>query len=500
MFVPVSPRSLLVFLLAFSLSVAIRAPMLDRPLSGHHEFCTAFSLILLENWYTDGIAQHHGAPVITFSSDADRGAPWMGSDHAERDGRYYYLSHPALGLYLPYLWFQVLGQPPTVIGLQAFNLLFHLLTAIGLFLLIRAVVGDRSERAPLFAAVLYLFMPAPLWFHGNVFMSDIFVVAIWVWHVVAAQRVFADADPGLRWRSLFGLSLALAVFAGWLGVLAAAVDLLLIGRRWKRGGQARSGRLALIVVGSTLIPLMITAWTYAGVVGAEGLLGYLKGRLMHRSSTTGIGDEGMLLHVKRLLMNYRTGFLPVLLLVLAAIPGLLRAQRSGMLRVPPAMWVFIALTTGPVLLEHILLLEYADHDFAALKGGLFLCGSAALLLDHVGKLPWAKRFLGMVLLVLCGFGAWYFHRINGEAGTTVHRDQGTYIAEHLQADERFFWSGPAPDPQLVWYAKRTPWSVRNESEARSILAARGERSGVLFRPATDGSGLEMVRVLPALPE
>jgi hypothetical protein len=84
--------------------------------------------------------------------------------------------------------------------------------------------------------------------------------------------------------------------------------------------------------------------------------------------------------------------------------------------------------------------------------------------------------------------------------STVHRDQGTYIAEHLQADERFFWSGPAPEPQLVWYAKRTPWSVRNESEARSILAARGERSGVLFRPATDGRGLEMVRVLPALPE
>lgn len=492
MFVPVSRRSLLVLLLAFSISVAVRAPLLDRPLSGHHEFCTAFSLILLENWHTDGIARHHGAPVITFSSDADRGAPWMGSDHAERDGRYYYLSHPALGLYLPYLWFHVLGQPPTVVGLQAFNLLFHLFTAIGLFLLMRAVVGDRSERAPLFAALLYLFMPAPLWFHGNVFMSDIFVVAIWVWHVVAAQRVFADDDPGPRWRSLFGLSLALAIFTGWLGVLAAAVDLLLIGRRWKRGEQARSGRLALIVMVSTLIPLMITAWTYAGVVGAEGLLGYLKGRLIHRSSTTGIGDEGVLFHVKRLLMNYRTGFLPVLLLVFAAIPGLLRAQRSGMLRVPPAMWVFMALTTGPVLLEHILLLEYADHDFAALKGGLFLCGSAALLLDHVGKLPWARRFPGMVLLVLCGFGAWYFHRINGDAGTTDHRDQGLAVAARIAPEQVFFWQGPAPEPQTVWYARRTPWVVQDRAEAMEVLQRTGQAQGIIFRPSPDGPTMEVV--------
>jgi hypothetical protein len=494
MFVPVSRRSLLVLLLAFSISVAVRAPLLDRPLSGHHEFCTAFSLILLENWHTDGIAQHHGAPVITFSNAADRGAPWMGSDHAERDGRYYYLSHPALGLYLPYLWFQVLGQPPTVLGLQAFNLLFHLLTAIGLFLLIRAVVGDRSERAPLFAALLYLFMPAPLWFHGNVFMSDIFVVAIWVWHVVAAQRVFADDDPGPRWRSLFGLTLALAVFAGWLGVLAAAVDLLLIGRRWKRGEQARSGRLALIVMVSTLIPLMITAWTYAGVVGAEGLVGYLKGRLIHRSSTTGIGDEGVLLHVKRLLMNYRTGFLPVLLLLLAAIPGLLRAQRSGMLRVPPAIWLFIALTSGPVLLEHILLLEYADHDFAALKGGLFLCGSAALLLDHVGKLPWARRFPGMVLLVLCGFGAWYFHRINGDAGTTDHRDQGLAVAARIAPEQVFFWQGPAPEPQTVWYARRTPWVVQDRAESMEVLQRTGRAQGIIVRPSPNGPTMEVVEV------
>lgn len=493
MFVPVSRRALLLVLLAFGASLLLRAPLLDRPLSGHHEFCTAFTLILLDNWHTDGMAAHHAAPVITFAHDGDRGAPWMGSEHAERDGRYYYLSHPPLALYLPHGWFQLLGQPPTVLGLQAFNLLFHLLTAIALFLIVRSVVG--GERAPLFAAVLYLFMPAPLWFHGNVFMSDIFVAAIWVWHVVAAQRVFTDQAGSARWWWLFALSLALTVYAGWLGVLAAVVDLLLIAYRWRRDRLAKWHRPALLTIAATLIPLLFTAWTYVGVVGADGLLDYLQGRLIHRSTTTGIGEEGVLLHLKRLVMNYRTGFLPVLLLLFAAIPGLLRAQRSRTLRITPSLGVFLLLTAGPVLLEHVLLLEYADHDFAALKGGFLLCGLAALLLDHIGQQPWARRFPAMLLLVLCVFGGWYFHRINGDAGSTEQRDQGMAIAAGITPEEVFFWEGPSPGPQLVWYARRTPWNVASMEEARAVLQRTGHLRGVLFRPNAMGTGADPSEVL-----
>ena len=55
-------RSLLIILGAFLVSVAVRVPQLDRPLSAHHEYCTAFTLIALTNWYEDGFATHHGVP------------------------------------------------------------------------------------------------------------------------------------------------------------------------------------------------------------------------------------------------------------------------------------------------------------------------------------------------------------------------------------------------------------------------------------------------------
>lgn len=55
-------REALVLLVAFALSVAVRIPLLDRPLSAHHEYCTAFTPIALTNWYEDGFASHHGVP------------------------------------------------------------------------------------------------------------------------------------------------------------------------------------------------------------------------------------------------------------------------------------------------------------------------------------------------------------------------------------------------------------------------------------------------------
>ena len=79
MFVPVSRSTLFLLFLAFGVSVLLRAPMLNRPLSGHHEFCTAFSLIILENWQRDGLLTHSGAPPLTSNAPGDRGATWMGA-------------------------------------------------------------------------------------------------------------------------------------------------------------------------------------------------------------------------------------------------------------------------------------------------------------------------------------------------------------------------------------------------------------------------------------
>jgi hypothetical protein len=486
-------RPLIVLLLAFGASIALRWPLLDRPLSGHHEFCTAFSLIILENWHTDGLCAHAGAPVLTFSAPADRHSPWMGNEAAFANGRYHYLSHPPLGLYLPYWAFKLVGLSPSPLGLQSFNLLLHALLVLAVWRLVLLVAG---ERPALHAALLTIFLPAPLWFLGNAYMSDIMVVVPWAWHVVAAQAIFtAPAHrPARLWP--FTLSLLLTVYTGWLGVLAAAVDLLLLLRSERMRGQRL--RIAVNIAFAVALPLVLTALSYASVVGWQGLLDYLIGRLLHRSSLGPAASGWPVLW--QVLENFRTGFLPVLVVLLAALPFALRALWGGTLRLSPKVQVLLLLAGLPVLLEHALLLDYAAHDFVALKATPLLVSMVALLLEGATPQRWAAHLPGMVVVVLCMLGAADFRHLNVPGVSTVHRDQGTYIAQHLHADERFFWCGPAPEPQLVWYAQRTPWSVRNVEEARAVLALRGEARGVLFRPTTDGRGLELERVLPALPE
>lgn len=485
-------RPLLALLLAFAASVALRWPLLDRPLSGHHEYCTAFTLIILENWNRDGLAAHAGAPPLTFNAPGDREAPWMGAEMALHNGRYYYLSHPPLGLYLPYLAFRLFGQAPAPLGLQCFNLLLHALLVLAVWRLVGAVAGARPA---LHAALLTLFMPAPLWFLGNAYMSDIMVVVPWAWHVVAARTLFTapTGRPVRLWP--FTLSLLVTVYTGWLGGLAAAVDLLLLLRSERL--RAQRLRIAAIIAFAVALPLVFTALSYASVVGWQGLQDYLRGRLLHRSSLGPAASGWQALW--QVVENFRIGFLPVVLVLLGALPFALRAWWRGSLNVPPSVRMLLLLTGLPVLLEHALLLDYAAHDFVALKAAPLLAAVVALLLEAAARQPWDVRFPSLVTVVLCALGAAHFWRLNASGGSTLHRDQGTFIAQHLRPEERFFWSGPAPEPQLVWYAQRTPWSVGSEEGARSILSARGEHSGVLFRPAPDGGGLELVRLSPTLP-
>jgi hypothetical protein len=485
-------RPLLVLLLAFGASVLLRWPLLDRPLSGHHEYCTAFTLIILQNWHNDGLAVHAGAPPLTFNAPGDREAPWMGAEMALHNGRYYYLSHPPLGLYLPHFAFALFGAAPSPLGLQAFNLILHALLVLAVWRLLRAASG---QRAALHAALLTIFLPAPLWFLGNAYMSDIMVVVPWAWHLVAAQALFSASPQRSSRLWPFTLSLLITVYTGWLGVLAAAVDLLLLFRT--EALRAQRVRIIGALAFAVALPLVLTMLSYASVIGGQGVLDYLLGRLQHRSSL-GPAASGWQA-IGQVLENFRIGFLPVLPVLLVALPLLVRAGLRGSLHLGQNVRVLLVLTGLPVLLEHVLLLDYAAHDFVLLKAVPLMAGGVALLLEEVGRVSWTKRFSSVMVMFVCMMGAAYFWRLNASGGSTRYREAGTFIAQHIRPEERFFWNGPPPEPQLVWYAQRTPWSVNSEAEARSILAARGEHSGVLFRPATDGSGLELVRVSPALP-
>src|SRR5436190_14555087 len=81
----------------FLLSVVVRIPTLDRPLSKHHEFCTAVSLRVLQIWDEAGIKTYHFNPVMTYPNAADKFINNFASASGkmmDAGGNFYYVSHP----------------------------------------------------------------------------------------------------------------------------------------------------------------------------------------------------------------------------------------------------------------------------------------------------------------------------------------------------------------------------------------------------------------------
>ena len=488
-----SKRALLIVITAFLLSVAVRWPQLNRPLSAHHEFCTAFTLIALTNWYEDGFFTHHGVPSGGFVREGAVLMPPERSTQNERAISLYYFSHPPLAYDLPYLVFSAFGVAPNVIGLQAFNLLFHLITTIALFFAVRQVSGTGSNTtAPLFAALLYLFMPASLWFHGNVYMSDMFVQNFWVLHVVVSMRLFRvkGAFPR-RLLALFGATLFLTVYTSWLGVFAAITSIMLAWWQWRKDRASKWVGVVLVSICAVALALGLTAWRYLQVIDAQALLAHFADRFAVRG-TFALPDGPWPL-LRELIINYRMGFLPVIVLLVILIFVRYRG-RAALLKDAPGLPLFIALTGLPVLFDHAFLLQYAEHDFAALKAGLFLCGIAG-----VGLASLPNRWGTGALVATCTAGVLYFYRINPLPGTDDGRyrqemELGRAIAKEARPDEAVFAIGLSTEPQVGWYAHRNVLGVTSKEQAQEFLRDHGLARGVVFRMIGDTRSVE--RIVP----
>lgn len=478
-------RHLLWILLAFAVSVGVRAPLIDRPLSAHHEYCTALVLIVLHNWQVDGFMHHHGAPAITFTGPADLIPPGYTDAPALHDGVLYYLSHPPLAYDLPHLLFTFIGSAPNALGLQLFNLFFHLLTAIAIYLIVRELIADGSaSNAPLFAAVLYLFMPAPLWFHSNVYMCDMFVQNAWVWHILVVLRMYRTPRLGWRWPLLVGFTLFITTCISWPGVWAGMVLFGIALFRWWRERERQEVRVMLTTVLGVGLALGYTTWRWLQVVDADALIAYFTGRYAERGTDLGGGTWSLL---KELLTGYRIGYLPVILIALAVVAFRWRSVKGASMKWP----LFTALAVGPVLLDHLLLLKYAGHDFAALKGGVLLCVLAAVGLAIL-RTKWG---LGG-LVAVCVAGVLYFYRTNLPYGVSfpAQMEAGLRIGQAAAQDQMVFTQGFTPEPQVQWYAKRTLFRVDSLPQVKQILQKAGIERGLVV---TNTNGVEAMELIQA---
>lgn len=483
-------KSIILLLGIFAISVLIRLPNLDRPLSKHHEFCTAVALQVISIWDEGGIANYHYAPSLTYPGEVNKGINnWASPTGNLRDdsGKYYYISHPPLAYFIPYLLFEMTGSAPSAFGLQIINLIAHFFSAFGVFLIARLFMS--RPVVPILAFVLYVFTPSSLWFQSNVYMSDMLVMPFFIFAVYFLLRYRRSSSKAHL--VCFLLMLAIAIYTSWLGAFLAFVVFLFGLRK-----ADRDLRLSLLTAITTLIVLLGILLHYAAIAGWENLVDTLGHRLSQRGALGG-NDPGFLAWIKMvglLFYNHATGYTVLILLLLF---GFLKFRKDLQSDV---RWKEIIRFAGlPVLLLNIALLNYAGHDFVALYSGMFIVLAIGLGLEraHLD----AKPIIGVItMIVVLQVTTYYVINRTGEYSQNGERyDQYKVLAEgirsHAGKDQLIFLKDLYPEPQTIVYLGQNVQTVKDLKEAREIAAERNSRNSVYLYLSKDHQLLERV-VIP----
>lgn len=473
-----------IILILFFISVVIRIPHLDRPLSKHHEFNAAMILIPMEVWDQTPSSEHHYAPIMNFPNAGDKGLNNMTLEELQKNGNFYYLSFPSATYLLPYLSFKLIGVSASPLALQVFNMLVHLLCALLLYRIVRFLTmknsGDisetnQSDQLPaIVAAAVFLFSPTPLWFFGNGYTHHTLVILFILWTVLISLRIL-HGNTHVRkwdWAQLF-LALTLAVLTAWSAYLLAFILFCIALRRWFQTKEINA--FLVIPILAVALGSSLTYWQFSSVVGSDVFLTYLKDRFLVRSgSESGVGTS--ILHLFAALGKwYAIGFLPILIFILYQILRLktLRFHFSEKER------TFLIVIITLCFSHHFLLGEFtAAHNYSVLLDGVLISGLSGLLLSRMidAKLKTWLLYSLLGLVFLASITQYYYINRIGDYGQNGDRYDfmqtiGETMRENSTEDEVLFVMNlnDKPAPQVMYYAKRNFHHVKSLNEADSLM-------------------------------
>lgn len=468
----------------FTVSVLLRIPTINRPLSKHHEFVTAISLRVLTAWQQESAIEHNFNPTMNFAGSANK---WI-DNHAtslhkvhDNEGNFYYISHPPLAYILPYAIFEVFGIEASVLSLQLFHLAIHLLSGLLIFQLMREFSSDK--RLWLFAFAIYIFLPATLWFQSNTYMSDMLVHFFFVTAVLILVRIWKYSRSFSNLILLGVVSFCMA-YTSWLAVFFAATvgGLSLIYRR-KLGGLVI---LPVILGVSVGMALMYTQ--YSTIAGADVYLEQLFQRFAVRGSNSVEATRSFWFEkfkeIGTILFNYAANYSPLIVLGV-----LIYFKRKRILITENQSFTFFFLVSSiPVLLLHLVLLNYSGHDFTTLYLSLFLSVSSVLIIQYVDS---KTQLMVVVTILILGAANYYVVNRPGEIAQNGDRydiflKAGEFIRANADSSEVVFWTDGTIDPMTIIYAKRNVKEVNSIDEAKKWLETVPSKKGIVFERDADG--------------
>lgn len=461
-----------ILLLIFLISVLVRYPNINRPLSKHHEFITAIPLRVLQIWDAEGASKFNFNPVMNYAGEANKNI----NNHASTSGgmkdefgNFYYVSHPQFAYIFPHLVFKALHIKPTVLSLEIFHLFVNFFSAVFIYLITCLLSIQRPFKQifipGLIAFIVYLFSPAVLWFQCNTYMSDTlvhlpFILAVYtILKLLMRKRFYSP-----KYLFYYALFLFLMIYTSFLGLFfAAAVFFYALIKLRKENVFIP---LMIVTLGVSFFTLVLIIKQYSLINGGEAYVLQMMDRFSERGSAGGHGIMGFLhrtyYNLKIIFLNYATSYLPIFVLLGFFAFLSLKKTKMGLMFTKNG-YRFLWLSALPVLMLHAVLLNYSGHDFVMLYGSLFLAVLVGILYDKLKRSEVLTPFvlnLGIFMVVLSSIALYYYINMPGQHSWkgdyyATSKDVGLFIKDNAQANEVVYIKGEIEiDPQLIVYAER----------------------------------------------
>ncbi len=466
-------RLLIIFVLVsiFAVSIAVRYKHFGHPLNRHHEWLTAHSLIIMDLWEQKGIANCYFSPIYSYPNKGDVNDFALSALH-DHKGDSYYVSYGPFAFILPYTLFSISGIPINQHSLIGFNLLVHFLTALFLYLLVLKLSNKKFSEFSVAALVVfmtYVFSAGTLWFHSNVYFSEIlaqFFLAsgLYVFYLLVQEK--ASKRKTVIW---YGVICFFTVYTDWLGLLFVFFTGIYLFISVFKNKVFLKAFVIGFFTGLAALGLMI--FQYSQIAGYEKLKEVSVNKFILRNGgvlTNDIVDVSASIKNPEtfgLIKDYfDTNFLNVINSFAFVVPAfvLLMCWRRKYFLIKQQLYT-ILIAALIVLTHNFLFYNFTIvHDFSILKTAYLLILLLGLMVSRIELYSTKNRYahIGSTALILFFFtvkayeSCIKYDAVNDLSKVVaVYKDLGEAINKFAYDDEKVY-SNVFPGPHVNYYAKR----------------------------------------------
>lgn len=461
----------IIFLILFLISIVFRWPNLNQPLSMKHEWLTAHSLIVLENWDNRPWDEHQYLLLMTYPNINDQWVRSQGVQLVNQQGDGFYISFPSFSLIFVYGIMKLFSIPCTVMSIQLLNMLMSFI-AILLFCEILIHVKIKQNIVCVLG-ILYLFLPNHLWYFSNTFSWDIFWIYLWICNIYFYQK-WVLLNENISFIKCFILALLniVLIWSEFHGLLYAfSVILIHVFIRPHK-------KIVSFYIISSIISIIIIIFQFSHMFGFHEYLNIMIDAYLRRTSL----KIGLFHLLEKILIFYvkNYGLIFVMIIVLSINLKLKKIRIYY-----HKYYIYFILFFVPSLIHHLFLLEWtAIHEYSVLKSSFGIYFLFAILIHQVIQSKTiSSNILIFGFIALLSISIITYQKEYAYAHHEKYNKLGKSIRKNSSMSEVIFVKKPdeseIPLP-VLFYAQRNIQPVQNKKEAINWLKHYQKKRGKLF--------------------